>query len=335
MAQASEAGSVPRVAAVLRFCAVLATTGPLLPATSGLTVQLAEWEWGGRSLSSDYWFGPDAAQGGAWELTYWSSLLLPAILAGLLLRGPRRSTTVALSAITVVLALRLWSAIAWPCTDPFTGEPLPIALPWPTIACYLAAAVALLLAARSPWPSGRHRVVLWAGAAVASLWWVVACRLPIWPSTDLMEGIFSEAADSAWDAVLDWIWDAETTGLPFAVVVLAVAASVTAPGRAGRWAGAVAAGVLLSFALAEPVANLGLGRYAQAVDPALVRWHLVLAALLVMAAISRRRVSVPRFDGLRSLWNRIPRQTRDLVGVVVVVVAAVWIVAATFMPLSS
>ncbi|MFC4584810.1 hypothetical protein [Sphaerisporangium corydalis] len=329
MTQASEAGSAPRIAAALRFGAALTTAGPVLLAVSGLGRQTKEW------FCSGPWIEPAAAQTAAWELTNWAGLLLPAVLAGLLLHGPRRSNAIALSAIGSVLALELWSAVVWPGTDLCTGEPLPIALPWTTIGCYLAAMVSLLLVARSPWPSGRHRTVLWAAAAAASAWWTATCRLPSIPQpTDRTLRVVYEPAGSVWDAALYWIWDAETAGLPLMVVVLAAAASAAAPGRAGRWAGAVAAGILLAIASADVAAIAATGHYVKALNPGLVGWHLVLAALLVVAAIRRRRLTVPRFDGLRSLWSRIPRRTRDLAGLIVIVVAAVWIVAATFMPLS-
>ncbi|MFD8533055.1 hypothetical protein ACFV0L_37155 [Streptosporangium canum] len=313
--------------AALRFGAVLAAAGPVILAAFEVGRESVGWFCFGAD------FGPSALESTSWELRFWAELLLPAVLAGLLLRGPRRATLTAVSAVGSVLALGLVTAVFLPGTDPCTGQALPVVLPWYLIVCYMGAAASLVLAARSPLPPVRHGVVLWAVAAAAAAWTVVICRLPVAADDFPAPGLVYEASESFWDAPEMWAFTAEVIGLPIVIVALAAAAKGAAPGRWGRLTGAGVGVFLLLFALIDLVAHVS--RYGSdfSVHPAtLVRWPLLLAAVLTLLATRRRQEPASRTGIIRSLRHKTPGQPKDLAVLIVVVVAAAWLVVSSFAP---
>jgi hypothetical protein len=66
----------------------------------------------------------------------------------------------------------------------------------------------------------------------------------------------------------------------------------------------------------------------------LVRWPLLLAAALVVAAAWSRREPLSVTGVVRSLRSKIPGRPKDLAVLVVIVVAAVWLVISSFEPAS-
>jgi hypothetical protein len=119
------------------------------------------------------------------------------------------------------------------------------------------------------------------------------------------------------------------------VIVALAAAAKGASARWGRSAGAGAGAILLVFALLDAV--MQFSRYEgdfQAHPVDLVRWPLLLAAVLVVAATWRRREPVSVTGVARSLRNKIPGRPKDLAVLVMIVVAAAWLVISSFAPTS-
>jgi hypothetical protein len=269
-------GARSPLAETLRFGAVLAASGPVILSSFGVGRESF-----GYTCYASY-AGPSALESTSWDLLFCATLLLPVVLAGLLLRGPRRATTMAVSAVGAVLAFGLFVAVSMPGTHPCTGEAFPVRLPWYLVACYVVAIVSLLLAARSPLPEAGQPVTLWAVAAVAATWATGASFLPFAADGPLTTVTW----DSTWDLSEMFASDAERIGLPIMVVALAAAARGVAPGRPGRLAGLVAGAFLLGFALLSLLTRYGNalpGEYG-----GLIRWPLLLAAVLVLLATWRQ-----------------------------------------------
>ncbi|WP_214413292.1 hypothetical protein [Sphaerisporangium fuscum] len=308
----------------LHFAAVLAAAGPVLLPAFGVGRESAAWFWAGADA------GPFALDSGPWETLFWSELLLPVVLAGLLLRPPRRATTIAVSAVGAVLALGLFTAIVLPGTDPCDGHMPAITPPWLLIVCCALATAALLAAGRSPLSVPRRPVAAWTAAVCLAGWTPFSCRIPIFtPDHDYSEayaiptlgvqgpGLIYEVA---WPAQVS---DADLLGLPVVVVALAAACAALS----SRWArpAAVGAGLVLAgFALLDIVAYLSCYGTDVAQLPSLIKWHLIVAG-----AITALPTPKPART-LRRLWSRIPVHPRDLAVVIVVVVSSVWLVISSF-----
>ncbi|AWS47768.1 hypothetical protein [Streptosporangium sp. 'caverna'] len=334
MAQVPQAETASSATAALRFGAVLAAAGPVI---------LMALEIGGEStvwVCSGTFSGSHALESASRELLFWAELLLPVVLAGLVLRAPRRATLTAALAIGSVLALGLFTAIFLPGTDPCGVRELPVVLPWLLIACYPVAAVSLALAARSPLSRTERGGALWMLAVAAAAWTAITCRLPTmtWSfptATDVLTpGLRYGAPESFWDAFNAWVSGADAIGLPIVIVALAAAAK-GASARWGRPAGAGAGALLLVFALLDAVVRFSPYEGDFQEHPlGLVRWPLLLAAALVVAATWSRREPLSVTGVVRSLRSRIPGRPKDLAVLVVIVVAAVWLVISSFEPAS-
>ncbi|MEU7001467.1 hypothetical protein [Nonomuraea sp. NPDC046570] len=305
--------------AALRFGAVLAASGPVILTAFGIGRESTGWFCSGTNS------GPYAPQSASWELLFWAELLLPVLLAALLLRGPRRATLLAVSAVGAVLALGLFTAVLLPAADPCTGHALPVTLPWPLIFCYPVAAVSLILAARSPLPPARHGVVIWVIASAAAAWTAATSRLPA--TIDKLPGHLVEAPEPFWYGFARWASEAETIGLPIVIVALGAAAK----GWWGRLGGIAAGGLLLLFALLDVVACVSqYGSELQVRLVSLIKWPLLLAALLVLLATWSRQGP----GTVRPLRGKIPGQPKDLAILIVVLAGALWLVVTSFSPSS-
>jgi hypothetical protein len=130
-------------------------------------------------------------------------------------------------------------------------------------------------------------------------------------------------------------------GLPVVLVALAAAARVAASARWERSAGTAAAAVLLLFPLLGVVAYVhwyGGDFQTSLVDS--VRWHLLLAAVLVASAVWNPRQRISWAGTVRLARHLIRGQSKDLipgqaknVAVAVVIAAtAVWLVVSSFTP---
>ncbi|MDP9848346.1 hypothetical protein [Streptosporangium lutulentum] len=277
---------------------------------------------------------PYLVESPSWELPFWAQLLLPVVLAGLVLRAPRRTTLTAVSAIGAVLAPALLTAILLPGTDPCTGRELAVVLPWPLIVCYSVATVSLVLTARSPLSRTEGGGILWALAVAAAAWTATTCRFPTVTDDFPAPGLRYGTLESPWDTLEAWVFGADVAGLPVVIVALAAAAT-GASARWGRSAGAGAGALLVVFALIDAV--MQFSRYEsdfQTHPVDLVRWPLLLAAVLVVATTWRRREPVFVTGVARSLRNKIPGRPKDLAVLVVIVVAAAWLVVSSFTPTS-
>ncbi|WP_405142602.1 hypothetical protein OG589_35160 [Sphaerisporangium sp. NBC_01403] len=326
--------------AALRFGAVLASSGPVILTTFGVGVDAFGW-----TCYEDYQ-DPSTMEVAAWQLLYWSRLLLPVLLAGLALREPRRATPIAVSALGAVLAAGLLTAVALPGTDSCTGRALPVTLPWTLIACY-AVAIWLILAARSPVPPVKHGVTLWTVAAAAAVWATVGCRTPaaaavcatgdcrtLFAVFDVSQGSHLLYQESPWDAVVSWANSAGPAGLPIVVVALAATARAVATGRLRRLACLGAGTTLLALSLLDLLERLRYGLGFDEHPAVLVRWHLFLAGTLIVLSPWRYRRPTAHAATVRSLWNRIPERPRDLAVLIGVAAAVVWLTLSYFAPSS-
>src|SRR5437868_3745593 len=112
------------------------------------------------------------------ELLFWAAILIPTLLSHLLLRAARHLTRTAISAMAAALALTLIAATALPGTDLCTRLALPVTLPWPQLLCYPAAALLLLLAAKSPHPRTTQSLTLWTITTLAATSTTFLLRFP-------------------------------------------------------------------------------------------------------------------------------------------------------------
>ncbi|GAA0405743.1 hypothetical protein GCM10009530_67380 [Microbispora corallina] len=246
-----------------------------------------------------------------WELVSWADLLLPAVLAGLLLRPSRWTAALGTVALCGVLALRILVTVRAPGAGPLTGgltpagpftDGLPPAGPlWTAALCSATATALLWTAARRPprslpWPE----LALWAAAVVAAAW--TAVRISLIPGDESVSSFgWSASGDpvTLWNYPVLWSCKADADGLPVVLVALAATASaVLTDGTRRRIA--LAAAALLGVAAVEgfvPVALLADGerlREAAQVEAAmLIRWNLAVAAVLVAAATLWRRNPAP------------------------------------------
>ncbi|MFF5108712.1 hypothetical protein [Streptosporangium sp. NPDC000509] len=336
-----EPGSETRAPMVaLRFGAVLAVSGPVILTTFGAGRQSVGWFCSATNPALYPSEGPYALVSVPGELLFWSVLLLPVIVAGLLLRGSRRATLTAVAAVGTVLAFGLFTAFLLPGLDPCTGQERVTVPPWPLIVCYSTATGALLLAARSPLhrkplPPRWHRTILWAGALGAAAFHrfpVASGRFLVVLYTDV------ETLESFSNDLARWSGDADMIGLP---VVLVALAAMAAPTRWARPAGTAAAAILLLFPLLDVV------EYVRCYDEDFqmplvdsVRWHLLLATILVASAVwnPRQRISWAETARLaRQMFHgpskdRILGQTKKVVVAFVIAATVVWLVASSFTP---
>ncbi|SDH30877.1 hypothetical protein SAMN05421505_1142 [Sinosporangium album] len=201
------------------------------------------------------------------------------------------------------------------------------------IICYLVAAGAFLLTAGSPLPRGRHRIALWTGALAASAWTVVTSRLPD-PTDGFIVGVAgNELPASPWDTMAWWFLDAERTGLPLVIVALAATAHGTFSDLPGRLTVAATAAALLFFALLDVVAHADrYGGDLFAYATSLVRWPLLLSAVLITMAGRTRRMSTSPTGAVGSAPAGIPWRPKEIAIAVVVAFGVVWLVVSSFAP---
>ncbi|MGJ6966413.1 hypothetical protein ACSDR0_31335 [Streptosporangium sp. G11] len=330
------------MAVVLRFGAVLAVSGPVTLTAFGVGRQSVGWFCSATASTPYPLEGPYALENVPGELLFWGVLLLPVVVAGLLLRGSRRATLTAVSAVGAVLAFGLFIAFLLPGLDPCAGQERVAVPPWPLIVCYPVAAGALLLAARSPLPRRWHGIILWAGAAGAAAWAAAFHRFTVTHDRFLAGSyVLIEAPESFWNDLAWWSGCADRIGLPVVLVALAAAARAAAPARWERPAGTAVAVALLLFPLLDVVEYIrwyGEDFQTPLVDS--VRWHLLLAAVLVASAVwsSRQRISWAGTVRLARHMIRgqskdvIPGQAKNLAVAVVIAATAVWLVVSSFTP---
>ncbi|MEW1840222.1 hypothetical protein AB0392_19945 [Nonomuraea angiospora] len=336
-------------AALLRFGAVVAASGPVILTTFGVGRQSVGWfcssaapapysREGPYSLAGPYGLGVYAPDNLPGELLFWAVLLLPIAVAGLVLNGSRRATLTAVAAIATVLAYGLVVAFLLPGPDPCTGREHAVAPPWLLIISYPMAAGALLLAARSPLPRRKYGMILWAGAAVAAAWAAMFHRLPA-TYDRFLSGVYVAEA-SSWDGLAWWSGDADTIGLPAVIVALA-AATAAAPTLWKRTAGIAAAAALFLFVLLDIVTYTSLKS-----DPVglvfadSVRWRLLLAAVLVASAAWHPQVRLSWAGTVHlarsiirgQLKGLISSRTRDVAVAIMIVAGAVWLIVSSFTP---
>ncbi|MFD0888275.1 hypothetical protein ACFQ08_27360 [Streptosporangium algeriense] len=342
MAQVPEARAQSPATAALGLGAVLAVSGPVILTASGVGRQAFGWFCAAPGSAPFTAEGPYALENAPGELLFWSVLLLPVVVIGLLLRGSRRSALAAVAMVGTVLAFGLVTAFLLPGPDPCTGRERAVVPPWPLIVCYPVAMGALLLVARSPLSRRQYGVVLWTGAVAAAAWAAMFHRLTVTSDRFLvvMYG-FGEVPDSPWNGLAWWSGDADRIGLPVVLVTSAVAAAAIASTRWGRVVGTVAAAALLLFPLLD-IATYIDRRGGDFPTPFAdsVRWPLLLAAVLVASAtwIPRPRTS---WAGTVHLARSLARgqskivvigRTKDLAIVVVIAAAAVWLIASSYAP---
>ncbi|MEV4098223.1 hypothetical protein [Streptosporangium saharense] len=288
-----------------RLCAVLAASGPVVLTAFGVGRSDLPW----FSSASPYLEGPYALEGTPVEALFLGVLLLPVVVAGLVAYGSRRITLAA--AVVTGAALALGLLVSGP--DPCTGQARADTLPWPLLVCYPVAIAALLLAARLPLsPSERpYGVAPWAGVFFAS-WGALFCRLV--PEFGERSLTAFHASSEAPNDLPRWFVEADRIGLPVALVALAAFAH--AVGLSRRIGVAVAA-VLLLFPVLD-VLFLRPGIAASAEDLLPARWHLLLAALLVVWPVR-----------LRAGFGSLSR-VRTVAVTAVVVLSALWLVVSSY-----
>ncbi|GGL53195.1 hypothetical protein [Planomonospora parontospora] len=292
MTQAPRA-KTPLPAGALRFGAVLAASGPVILRSTGIS--LAE-----LSVGVCYKINPDLLHMAAttwWWLVFWAQLLLPVVLAGLLLRLPRRAASLGITAVCAVLALRL-AATAFPLDtpSPLPGRALPGESPWPSVVCYCLAVAALLLAARAPAPPVHRGALLWA-AAVAVAAWTVG-RLTLAQADPSSFGWFAYMPpELMWKQPGAWSCKADVDGVLIVLVALVAAVgTITAELlRRGVALGFAALLVLGAFEGFVAAFILWPAEYFDlAVAAMFIRWHLLAVAALTVAATYRDRDAAPR-----------------------------------------
>ncbi|MGP3964394.1 hypothetical protein ACTWPT_51385 [Nonomuraea sp. 3N208] len=164
--QEPAAEALSPVAAVLRFGAVAAASGPVILTTFGAGRQSVGWFCssaapapysfveGPYALAGPYGLGSYAPDNLPGELLFWGVLLLPIVAAGLVLNGSRRATLTAVAAIAAVLAYGLVVAFLLQGPDPCTGREHAVAPPWLLIICYPMAAGGCSWRPDHPCPAG-------------------------------------------------------------------------------------------------------------------------------------------------------------------------------------
>ncbi|WP_165781394.1 hypothetical protein [Streptosporangium minutum] len=342
MTQVPEAETRSPATAALRFGAVLAASGPVILTTFEVGRQSVGWFCSATGSDPSAMEGPYALESMPGELLFWGVLLLPVVVAGLLLHGSRRATLTAVAAVGSVLAFGLVTAFLLPGPDPCTGQERAVVPPWPLIVCYLVAAGALLLAARSPLPRRRYGLILWAGAVTAAAWAAMFHRLTVTYDRFLVVSYGRiEVPESPWDGLAWWSGDADRIGLPVVLVASAVAARAAASTRWGRSAGTAAAAALLLFPLLDVAMYTSwYGSDFQTPFADSVRWHLLLAAVLVASATWSPWMRISWAGTVRltrdmisgQLKGMIPGRTKVLAVAVVIATATVWLVVSSFTP---
>ncbi|GAA3126032.1 hypothetical protein [Streptosporangium carneum] len=342
MTRVPEAGTRSPATAALRFGAVLAASGPVILTTFGVGRQDLGWFCAATGSAPSSLEGPYALENAPGELLFWGVLLLPVVVAGLLLRGSRRAALAAVAAVGTVLAFGLVTAFLLPGPDPCTGQERAVVPPWPLIVCYPVATGALLLAARSPLLRRPYGIILWAGAVTAAAWAAMFHRLMVTSGNSLVVRYgFGGVAESPWDGLAWWSGDADRIGLPVVLVALAAAARAAASARWERPAGTAVAAVILLFPLLDVVEYVrwcGGDFQISLVDS--VRWHLLLAAVLVASTawIPRQRISwagtvrLARHMIRGQSKDMIPGQAKNLAVAIVIAATAVWLVVSSFTP---
>ncbi|MEU8321164.1 hypothetical protein AB0C33_22670 [Nonomuraea sp. NPDC048881] len=275
------------LAEALRAGAVLAVSGPVILKTSRISA--AELNIG-ICRGADFVVPFLMTTSAWWQLLSWAELLLPVVLAGLLLRASPRTTLFGVAAISAVLSFRMLTIFLPPGTHPLTGQPLPADGPWPSILCYAVAIAALLLAARSPLPPARKGALFWAGAIVAAAWTVGRLSLPSGESASFGWFAYTPPAELLWKQPGTWSCKADVDGVLIVLIALAAAAGGVMTGRSRRRV-ALGIGALLVFAAFEgfvAVLIVAGGKYLTGAAM-MIRWHLPVAAALVIATTFQDR----------------------------------------------
>jgi hypothetical protein len=221
-----------------------------------------------------------------WGLLSVAELVLPVILAGLFLLSSRWTVPLGAVAVLAVLAFRLLV----PLRGVFAGRLLEQS-PWPSIVCYGTAFLMLLAVAPSPRPRAGKEVVLWTAAAGAAAW--ISARLPVLlrgEATGLFGWVAYGEPRSLWNFPVLWSCKADVDGLPVVLVALVATAGAVLPDRP-RHRLTLATAMLLVIAAVEgyvpAVISMDSEKLRQEFqfEPAmLIRWHLFVAAALVVAA---------------------------------------------------
>lgn len=338
--QEPAAEALSPVAAVPRLGAVLAASGPVILTTFGVGRQSVGWFCSPTSFDPSSAEGPYALENVPGELLFWAVLLLSVVVAGLVLHGSRRAMLTAVAAVGAVLAFGLVTAFLLG-PDPCTGQERAVVVPWLLIVCYPVAAMALLLAARSPLPRRPYGIILWAGAVGAAAWAAMFHRCVITYDMNLVGIIYVDTPESPWDGLAWWSGEADVIGLPVVLVALAATARAISSIRWVRVAGTATAVALLLFPL------LDVATYAsqhsddfQILFLDSVRWPLLVAAALVASAAwsLRARISwagtvhLARSMARGHLKGVIPGRAKDIVIAGVIAAASVWLIVSTFTP---
>ncbi|WP_182902176.1 hypothetical protein [Microbispora sp. H10830] len=221
-----------------------------------------------------------------WGLLSLAELLLPVILAGLFLLSSRWTVPLGAVAVLAVLAFRLLVTLR----GVFAGR-LSEQWPWPSIVCYGAAFLMLLAVAPPPRPRAGKEVVVWTAAAGAAAW--MSARLPVLlrgEADSLFGWVASGQPRSLWNFPVLWSCKADVDGLLVVLVALVATASTVLADRPRRRL-TLATAMLLVLAALEgyiPAVILmdteKLRQEFQFEAIMLIRWHLLLAAALVVAA---------------------------------------------------
>ncbi|MCT9929781.1 hypothetical protein N5079_06050 [Planotetraspora sp. A-T 1434] len=269
----------PPVTAALRFGAILAASVPTVLYAFGVGRVRANWSCFAASYMSD-------VEMVSREIVLWGSLLLPVVLAGLLLYGSRWTTFMGVISICAVLLMRLVLVVGGLDHEACAREALPAVLPWSLIACYVLAAALLIMAGSSPSPGAGWRVAALWGAAVVAAWTTVDFGYVLLVDSGGISGSSADYPSSFWDGLGAWAFDAEATGLPLAVVALAMASTVLTKGWLGRLGGLLGVGFLLGFAAVG--GPTGFTCYAPDCSESalsLVSWPSLLAAIFPLLAV--------------------------------------------------
>ncbi|MEV0234167.1 hypothetical protein [Nonomuraea sp. NPDC050786] len=273
---------------VFRVGAVLAASAPVILKTSKISA--AELTIG--VCNGVTGAGPFLLTVGPWgQLLSWAELLLPAVLAGLLLTASRRTTTLGVTAICIVIVLRLFSVFFTPeARDPGAGQLLPFAEPWPAMACYVVAVIALLLTARSPLRRARSAAVLWGLAMAASAWTVGRLSLLNGDPISFGWSAYTQSTELLWKQPWGWSCKAEVDGVLIVLIALAAAASTVLTDRM-RILAALATSMLLVLAAFEGFLMALILSINDRLETAVprIQWHLLAAAVLVTATAWRKR----------------------------------------------
>ncbi|MGI5156587.1 hypothetical protein [Microbispora sp. CA-102843] len=281
-----------RRAGLLRVGIVLAASGPVVLRSFTLgPVDMDGMICWGRSAHVPFLL----SRGTASTLLIWAELLLPVIMAGLLLCSSRWTAPLAACAVSAVLAFRLLVAVRAPGAGPFAVRLSLAESPWPSFACYGAAFLLLLAAPRAPRHAAGKELVLWGAAVGAAAWEPLRLSLLLHRDAGGFSGWFAlPEPRSVWEFPGLWGCKADADGLLVVLVVLAATAGHVMVDRPRRRV-ALATGALLVLAALEayvPVAisadAVTLWREFQLKASMLIRWHLLVAAALVVAVFAVR-----------------------------------------------